>query len=163
MTLSEPLPCFLFNFKHSLLRQGTGTADHLTLLRLFSLFQRRDNQEYTDKTMPLFHKSEVSEVSERVSGVSGGNEQTEASDRVSPVRNGMVTSRNRLGCSLCLFTHTNTSLCSLARSLCSLSRGAVDIYLFTLKTQLTGMFAFVVITRNTPLAPNCNLPLKLPC
>ena len=25
------------NFQHNLLRQGTGTADHLTLLRLFSL------------------------------------------------------------------------------------------------------------------------------
>ena len=30
-----PLPCSPLNFKHNLLRQGTGTADHLTLLRLF--------------------------------------------------------------------------------------------------------------------------------
>ena len=28
------LPCFPFNLKHSLLRQGRCTADHLTLLRL---------------------------------------------------------------------------------------------------------------------------------
>ena len=34
-----PLPCFPFNLKHNLLRQGTGTSDHLTLLRLF--FYRR--------------------------------------------------------------------------------------------------------------------------
>ena len=27
------LPCFPFNFKHNLLWQGTGTAEHLTLLR----------------------------------------------------------------------------------------------------------------------------------
>ena len=31
------LPCSPFNFKLNLLRQGTGTADHLTLLRLLSL------------------------------------------------------------------------------------------------------------------------------
>ena len=30
-----PLPCFPLNFKHNQLTQGTGTADHLTLLRLF--------------------------------------------------------------------------------------------------------------------------------
>ena len=30
-----PLPCYPFNFnKHNLVRQGTGTADHLTLLQL---------------------------------------------------------------------------------------------------------------------------------
>ena len=29
-------PCSPLNFKHNLLRQGTGTADHLTLLRLLS-------------------------------------------------------------------------------------------------------------------------------
>ena len=33
-TPSGPLSCFPFNFKHYLLRQGTGTADHLTLLQL---------------------------------------------------------------------------------------------------------------------------------
>ena len=33
-TPSGLLPCFPFNFKHNLLGQGTGTADHLTLLRL---------------------------------------------------------------------------------------------------------------------------------
>ena len=31
-----PLPCSL-NFSHNLLKQGTGAADHLTLLRLFYL------------------------------------------------------------------------------------------------------------------------------
>ena len=31
----RPLPCFPLNFKHNLLRQGTGTADHLMLSRLF--------------------------------------------------------------------------------------------------------------------------------
>ena len=30
-------PAPSLNFKHNLLRQGTGTADHLTLLRLFFL------------------------------------------------------------------------------------------------------------------------------
>ena len=30
------LPCSPFNFKHNLLRQGMGTAGHLTLLRLLS-------------------------------------------------------------------------------------------------------------------------------
>ena len=34
LTSSGPLPCFPFNFKHNLLRQGTGTAVHLSLLRL---------------------------------------------------------------------------------------------------------------------------------
>ena len=34
---SGPLPCSLFNFKLNLLWQGTGTANHLTLLRLFLL------------------------------------------------------------------------------------------------------------------------------
>ena len=34
---SGPLPCFLFNFKHNLLRQGMGTADHLKLWRIFEL------------------------------------------------------------------------------------------------------------------------------
>ena len=33
-TPSGPLPCSTFNFYHNLLKQGTGTADHLTLLRL---------------------------------------------------------------------------------------------------------------------------------
>ena len=33
-TPSGPLPCYPFNFKYNLLRQGTGTADHLTLLWL---------------------------------------------------------------------------------------------------------------------------------
>ena len=32
-----PLPCSPLNFNHNLLKQGTGTADHLTLLRLFQL------------------------------------------------------------------------------------------------------------------------------
>ena len=39
LTPSGPLPCSPLNFNHNLLRQGTGTADHLTLLRL-SLFWR---------------------------------------------------------------------------------------------------------------------------
>ena len=34
-TPSGPLPCSPLNFNHNLLKQGTGTADHLTLLRLF--------------------------------------------------------------------------------------------------------------------------------
>ena len=38
-TPSESLPCSPLNFKHNLLRQGTGTADHLTLLRLFLTIQ----------------------------------------------------------------------------------------------------------------------------
>ena len=29
-----PLPCSPLNFKHNLLKQGIGTADHLMLLRL---------------------------------------------------------------------------------------------------------------------------------
>ena len=33
-----PLPCIPLNFNHNLLRQGVGTADHLTLLRLLSMF-----------------------------------------------------------------------------------------------------------------------------
>ena len=32
--LQGPLPCSPLNFKHNLLRPDTGTADHLTLLRL---------------------------------------------------------------------------------------------------------------------------------
>ena len=36
-TPSGPLPCSPLNFNHNLLWQGTGTADHLTLLRLLSL------------------------------------------------------------------------------------------------------------------------------
>ena len=36
-TPSGPLPRSPLNFKHNLLKQGTGTADHLTLLRLFSI------------------------------------------------------------------------------------------------------------------------------
>ena len=36
-TPSGQLPCTPFNFKLNLLRQGTGTADHLMLLRLFFL------------------------------------------------------------------------------------------------------------------------------
>ena len=31
LTPSGPLPCFPSNFKHNLLRQGTGAADHLKL------------------------------------------------------------------------------------------------------------------------------------
>ena len=41
----------------------------------------------------------------------------------------------------------------LAHSLCSLPRGTVEIpeYVFTLRTQLTGINAIVVVIRNTPL------------
>ena len=35
-TPSGPLPCSPLNFNHNLLRLGTGTTDHLTLLRLFT-------------------------------------------------------------------------------------------------------------------------------
>ena len=31
------MPCSPLHFNHNLLRQGTGTADHLTLLRLFPI------------------------------------------------------------------------------------------------------------------------------
>ena len=34
LTPLGPLPCFPFNFKHNLLRQGMGTADQLALLQL---------------------------------------------------------------------------------------------------------------------------------
>ena len=37
LTPLGPLPCFPLNLNHSLLKQGTGTADHLTLLRLLTL------------------------------------------------------------------------------------------------------------------------------
>ena len=37
LTPSGPLPCSPLNFNHNLLRQGTGTADHLKLLRLFMI------------------------------------------------------------------------------------------------------------------------------
>ena len=36
-----PLPCSPLNFNHNLLKQGTGTADHLTLLRLLGLESER--------------------------------------------------------------------------------------------------------------------------
>ena len=38
-TPSGLLPCSPLNLNHNLLKQGTGTADHLTLLRLFLLHQ----------------------------------------------------------------------------------------------------------------------------
>ena len=43
-----PLPCSPLNFNHNQLRQGTGTADHLTLLRLFFIFlKKRPWQDFT--------------------------------------------------------------------------------------------------------------------
>ena len=43
-------PCFPLIFKHNLLRQGTGTADHLTLLQLLKVVHWPEK-----KTTFLFH------------------------------------------------------------------------------------------------------------
>ena len=40
-TPSGPLPCSPLNFNHNLLRQGTGTADHLLRLFLFGLLGKQ--------------------------------------------------------------------------------------------------------------------------
>ena len=49
-----PLPCSPLNFNHNLLRQGTGIADNLTLLRLsFLPFPHR---EFDDEKILIVHQ-----------------------------------------------------------------------------------------------------------